>query len=1778
MKKKMISLLLSVSMLMSMSGMTVLAQSTGAVATEKTTEADGECKLRLWYNKPASQGTTILSGGSFGTTAEDNQWQQFTLPIGNSYMGANVYGEIQTERLTFNQKTLWNGGPSSSRPNYQGGNITTASNGKLMTEAYKDVVDAFMAGNSNASNLCNYLVGSSDGYGAYQSWGDIYLNFKGIEAAQAEDYERSLDLETGIAEVAFSAQGTSYHREYFVSHPDNVLVMKLTAEGNGTLDFNVSFPVDNAENVTSRKLGKDVTYDVDAADGTIVTAGSMQDNQMKMNSMLQVVPVGGTMTANADGSSLDIAGAKEAVIFVSADTDYKNEYPAYRTGETDAELAAAVASTVSAAKDKGYDQVKEDYLSDYCGLYDRLTLDLGQAVSDKPTDELLAAYKAGNASEAERRYLEVLLYQYGRYLTIASSRAGDLPSNLQGVWQNRVGDAGRVPWGSDYHMNVNLQMNYWPTYSANLAECAIPLIDYVDSLREPGRVTAATYYGIVSGEGEENGFTAHTQNTPFGWTCPGWDFSWGWSPAAVPWILQNCWEYYEYTKDEDFMRERIYPMLREEALLYDQILVDSGAEITLADGTKSTRLVSAPTYSPEHGPRTLGNAYEQELIWQLYEDTIIAAETLGVDAEKVAEWKETQSRLAPIEVGDSGQIKEWYTETTLGSLGERGHRHMSHLLGLFPGDLISVDNREYMDAVIVSLTDRGMKSTGWGMGQRINSWARTGMGNQAYQLIKTLFNDGIYPNLWDSHAPFQIDGNFGYTSGVNEMIMQSNMGYINLLPALPDDWSEGHVDGLLARGNFEVDMDWADGQLDQAVVTSKNGGEATVQYDNIFLASVTDQAGKDVKITKLSDNRISFATEKGKSYTISQFPETVKAETPSGLQAMRVSGSQVELSWNPVASKDASYQVYRQVKGGELVKIASGIKEAHFTDTQAYDVMGTLSYRVTSLEQGTESEKSQAAEELDYRNMAGMIDDQDARVIYDGGWGNWNSDSVNYNGTIKFLQNPEGTETASLTFLGTGIEVVVCKNVDRGIYAVTVDGKDCGQADTYAASSERQAVVYSNKDLEYGLHTIVLRAMNQKCAQSSGTKVELDAFRVINNRAAGVEQVRVDTASGIHKVSKAGSTLQMTAEVTPKEVENKNVIWSVATKSGEAAGTIDENGLLTLNDKSGVVTVTAVSAADAAKSGSLDITVALPGVAEESYEVEDSVDKNAPNPAITWSGSWSTWAGEPEKHHGGTKTEASTEGDSFTYSFTGTGIEVYVQKHENFANLQVAIDDKDMGTFSMAGSSSGDNQQCLYSKKDLTDGNHTIRCTVVNRDGRKQANLDYLKVFTSPTSNPDKSALQTAIERHAGKKEIQYEETGWAAFKAAMDAAVEAMNGETASDYDALVKALDKAAEGLRERELPAPVIPAGTKGTGVAESSRAMLIWDAVEGADSYNIYISGTKKASTEENHLWLEGLTPETTYAVSVKAVNANGLESAEVIDISFTTPAAPSQGGNEPEQPAELKVEQKEAATKAQLTWKASTGAVKYRIYLDSKFVGETEKTEYALTDLVEGQAYAVKVVAVGSQGQSSAVASLRFTAKKEVIPDNPDKPDKPDKPDDPDKPPVNPTTPGVKDGDTFEVNGYNYKVTSAAKKTVAVTGVKNKKRTSVKVANTVTWKGASYQVTSIGAGAFKNCKKLKTATVGKNVEVIGSSAFANCTALKKSVLNSTKLRQIGAKAFSGCKNLKSITIKSRVLKKAGKAMLKNIHAKAVIRVPKAKYKAYKKLLAKKGQKKTVTIKK
>ena len=680
-----------------------------AVQAEETTDSS---PMRIWFDEPVSRGTT--NGG----TDENEYWQQLSLPIGNSYMGANVYGEISNEHLTFNHKTLWNGGPSEDRPDYNGGNLETTDDGTPMYEVYQRINELLLAGkDEEASALCDKLVGSDD-YGAYQSWGDIYLNFQGIDEGQVSAYSRDLNLEEAVANVDFKVGETAYHREYFISYVNDVLAMKLTADRGTELNFDVSFPVDNADGVTDSGLGKEASY---TADGdTLVMNGELQDNQMKMSSMLKVVAGDGEVTANNDGESLHVSGTDEVVIFVAADTDYVNSYPDYRTGESAEELEESVAQRVEKAVSDTYETVKEEHIADYRNIYQRVHLDLGQGVSDKTTDSLLEAYKNGTATQEERAQLEVLLYQYGRFLLIESSRAGDLPANLQGVWQNRVGTMDNVPWACDYHFNVNLQMNYWPAYSANMAECAEPLIDYVNSLREPGRVTAEIYFGIPNEEGEENGFTVHTMNNPFGWTAPGWVFTWGWSPAGLPWALQNCWEYFEYSNDMEYMKEHIYPMLKEEAKMYAGLLIDSGVPITLEDGTKSTRLVSSPAFSPEHGPKTLGNVYEQTLIWQLFEDAIQAMKLVNdpEDAKLIRELERKQARLAPIEIGDSGQIKEWYHETTLGSVGERQHRHMSHLLGLFPGDLISVENDTYMEAAIVSLEDRGMESTGWGIGQR----------------------------------------------------------------------------------------------------------------------------------------------------------------------------------------------------------------------------------------------------------------------------------------------------------------------------------------------------------------------------------------------------------------------------------------------------------------------------------------------------------------------------------------------------------------------------------------------------------------------------------------------------------------------------------------------------------------------------------------------------------------------------------------------------------------------------------------------------------------------------------------------------------------------------------------------------------------------------------------------------------------------------------------------------------------------------------------------------
>ena len=1301
----------AVAAVMATSGMSVPQSSVHA--EEKGNE------LRLWYDEPTSKGTNILSAGSNYDTDAKNRWQQHTLPIGNGDMGANVYGEIASEHLTFNEKTLWTGGPSDSRENYMGGNSTAKGQDGA---SLKNVQKLFAEGKTaEATAACNNtLVGESNGYGAYQPWGDIYFDYKDITEKNATEYQRDLDLKTAISTVSFKEDGTEYTREFFMSYDDDVLVARLEAKGSDKLNMDIRFP--------SKQGGKTVAEGND----TLKLCGALTDNQLKYASYLTVKADNGSVTGTGD--KLTVKDASAVTVYVSAATDYKNTFYNedktedyyYRTGESDEALAKRVKDTVDKAVKRGYQDVKETHLEDYQELFNRVSLDIGQTVSEKTTDQLLATYKDGSASAAEQRQLENMLFQYGRYLTIASSREdSQLPSNLQGVWNSLT----NPPWSSDYHMNVNLQMNYWPTYSTNLAECALPLIDYVDSLREPGRVTAKVYAGVESKDGEANGFMAHTQNTPFGWTCPGWAFSWGWSPAAVPWILQNCWEYYEFTGDTEFMEENIYPMLKEEATFYNQILTED----------KDGKLVSSPSYSPEHGPYTAGNTYEHSLIWQLYEDAAKAAEVLGKDTDLAAKWKENQSKLkGPIEIGDDGQIKEWYEETTLGSMPNSdaaGHRHLSHMLGLFPGDLVA-QNEDWMAAAKVSMEYRTDQSTGWGMGQRINTWARLGEGNKAHELIQNLFKGGIYPNLWDTHAPFQIDGNFGYTSGVSEMLMQSNMGYLNLLPALPDVWADGSVDGLIARGNFEVNMDWVKTSLTNAEILSKNGGKCEIGYPGIANAKIVDSKGAEVKVEKVSDDRIKFDTTKGETYTLSEIPERpVKA--PAHASAIYMENTAI-VTFDAVANAE-NYLVYASTDGKTYEKVG----ETKTTEYKTDKYTDGTTYKVAAVVDGKEGMKTSkiTPEKL---NVTNKIDDRDSRIKYSSGWGNWGPQDGQYLQTEKYTTTIG--DTAELYFYGTGIRVIGMKNTDCHTFDLYVDNQLVKEnVNTNAGACQRQQVLTEVTDLEKGIHKM-------KLVVKQG-KISLDAFEF----DAAVEATGLQISGEDSLNMNASKTLQLTAVYTPDGATGAGVNWSVDKKE---VATIDKDGLLTAV-KPGTVVVTATDKTNEKLTATKTITIT-----KEATTVKyDDRDKS-----ITYDGNWTTW--DEGKHYNGTETETTKDGASFTFKFNGTGIGLYVMKLEKSGNtggaqLKVEIDGTEAGKVSTFTTVAGSEpQQKVFEKLDLKDGEHTVKVTV---DGLAQdakdagvtspkVCFDYYEVTVGGDEKPECEHKNTEVR---GAKDATCTEDGY---------------------------------------------------------------------------------------------------------------------------------------------------------------------------------------------------------------------------------------------------------------------------------------------------------------------------------------------------------------------------------------------------------------------------------
>ena len=639
-------------------------------------------------------------------------------------------------------------------------------------------------------------------------------------------YRRSLSLDSAVANVSFMKDGVRYERRYFVSYPANIMAVRFTASEGGKQNLVLSYAKNPVSEGTMTALGND---------GLLWNA-RLDNNDMQYCIRMKALTKGGSV--NNKDAKLTVCGADEVVFLISLDTDYK---PSYAPSFDDPLVYVGVdpeATTkrwMEQATAKGFEALLKEHYADYAALFNRVKLNINNAAEgteDLPITQRLANYRQGKADF----YLEQLYYQFGRYLLIASSRPGNMPANLQGVWHNNVDG----PWRVDYHTNINLQMNYWPACQTNLSECEQPLFEFIKTLIKPGEVTARSYFGT-------RGWTTSVSANIFGFTSPlaSEDMSWNFSPFAGPWLATHLWNYYDYTRDRKFLANEAYDIIKGSARFATDYLWRR----------KDGIFTAAPSTSPEHGPVDEGATFAHAVVREILTAAIEASKVLGRDAKERQEWENALKHIAPYKTGRYGQLMEWSRDI---DDPKDEHRHVNHLFGLHPGHTISpVTTPDLAKASRVVLEHRGDGATGWSMGWKLNQWARLHDGNHAYKLYGNLLKNGTLDNLWDTHAPFQIDGNFGGTAGVTEMLLQSHMGFLHLLPALPDAWKEGSVEGLRARGNFLVNLTWRGGKLVQATVVSQSGEPCKVHYN-----------GKT----------LNFNTQRGKSYTITYTNEKLRVD------------------------------------------------------------------------------------------------------------------------------------------------------------------------------------------------------------------------------------------------------------------------------------------------------------------------------------------------------------------------------------------------------------------------------------------------------------------------------------------------------------------------------------------------------------------------------------------------------------------------------------------------------------------------------------------------------------------------------------------------------------------------------------------------------------------------------------------------------------------------------------------------------------------------------------
>lgn len=767
----------------------------------------------VWDDQPAPNKGKAYSRIHSGGYPVDPDWEAHSYPIGNGYTGANIFGRTEVERIQITEKTLANEGLF--------------------------------------------------GMGGLTSFGEVYLEFDHYKLG---NYKRALNLNEAIVYVDYEHEGVHYSREYLGNYPENIIAIKLTATQKEKISFTLKVEIPyrrSADEINTR-------FGTTKAENDLLTfSGSVKHFSINYEGQIKVINEGGKLLASNDnGSEIRVEDANSVVLLIATGTNYELSEKIFmqdaNTLKLDANLFPheKVSAIIQNATNLGYEALKTSHLQDYQNIFSRVKMELSSTVPDLPTRKVVENYK----QDPSNVYLEELMFHFGRYLLIASSRKGTLPCGLQGVWsQYHV-----TPWTGGYWHNINVQMNYWGAFSANMAETFTPYVEYHKAYLPITKKHATAYVKknnpFALDENGDNGWAIGTAATAYKIGSPGGHSG----PGTGGFTTKLLWDRYAFTSDTNYLREIGYPSLLSMSKFLSKTLKPQEGGLFLVEPSASPEIRVKDDQGAFNGPYyiTAGTTFDQGFVWETYHDVLKAADILGVKDEFLDLISSQIKRLDPVLLGASGQIKEYREENEYGEIGDPHHRHISHLCPIYPGTLINSDKPEWMKAASKTLDFRGNKTTGWAMAHRMNVRARLKEAENAREVYSLFLQERTLPNLWTVHPPFQIDGNLGTMAGVAEMLTQSHEGVIELLPALPKAWGTGSFDGLVARGNFELSLEWEKSKISICKLIAKKGGKCSIKYTNIKDARIQDSTGKRISFNIKNEDVIEFNTCKSGEYTI----------------------------------------------------------------------------------------------------------------------------------------------------------------------------------------------------------------------------------------------------------------------------------------------------------------------------------------------------------------------------------------------------------------------------------------------------------------------------------------------------------------------------------------------------------------------------------------------------------------------------------------------------------------------------------------------------------------------------------------------------------------------------------------------------------------------------------------------------------------------------------------------------------------------------------------------